>query len=117
MREAFPTPIDSQRLANVFHLGFHSAASFGAVPYLLAHPDVTCMIDCPRFNSALAARLEALRLSPQFMLLTHIDDVGDQHKWKARFPEMKRVMHAEDIRGPVRAVNVAGLVSHRTEGS
>ena len=31
----FPSPIDIKRLPGVFHLGFHSADSFGATPYLI----------------------------------------------------------------------------------
>ena len=105
MREvvnSFPLPIDAARLPRVFHLGYHAAASFGATPYLLCMPDGTnAMVDAPRFSSKLAKALEA-RGGVQLLLLSHMDDVADHNRWKERFPEMVRVMHARDVRGPDR---------------
>ena len=98
--DSFPLPIDAARLPRVFHLGYHAAASFGATPYLLCMPDGTnAMVDAPRFSSKLAKALEA-RGGVQLLLLSHMDDVADHNRWKERFPEMVRVMHARDVRGP-----------------
>lgn len=95
-RDAFPKPVDAQALPNVYHLGWHSAASFGATPYLLSFHAPTAgtiggtgppaektnvMIDCPRYNSRLAKALEA-RGGVHLLLLTHKDDVSDHNKWK-----------------------------------
>jgi len=100
VRQSFPMAVDSSRISKVFHLGFHSAASFGATPYLFGDFSFSCMVDSPRFNSALANAIEAAGCVPTFMLLTHIDDVSDHQRWKDRWPSMKRVMHTADIRGP-----------------
>jgi len=94
-REAFPARLD-ERAPSVYHLGYHSPKSFGATPYLVGN----VMVDSPRYNSRLAKAIEAIAGPPEFMLLTHIDDVADHALWKQRFPEMKRVMHRADARGP-----------------
>ena len=100
--QSFPLPIDAERLPRVFHLGFHCAASFGATPYLLCTPEHgNVMVDAPRFNSRLAKQLEALG-GVDMLVLTHMDDVGDHNRWKERFPDLRRVMHAKDVRGPDR---------------
>ena len=64
----FPAEIDPVNLPGVCHLGYHSAASYGATPYLVKRtvPDkatgtlkaANVMIDVPRFNSRLAAIIE-----------------------------------------------------------
>ena len=99
----FPRPIDAS-LPHVYHLGYHCAASFGATPYLLHAPHgaagapLTAMVDSPRYNSALARSIEFAGMSPQLMLLTHMDDVGEMSRWNERFPDLERVMHAADVR-------------------
>jgi len=101
--EAFPAEIDPERMPGVQHLGFHSAESFGATPYFLQRPNNAVggaagnvMIDTPRFNSRLADALEAAG-GVQMLVLTHKDDVADHDKWKARFPQMQRVIHRTDM--------------------
>jgi glyoxylase-like metal-dependent hydrolase (beta-lactamase superfamily II) len=97
---SFPAPIDSPRLPHVLHTGYHSAASFGATPYLLAaaaHGGPNVLVDAPRFNSRLATKIEALG-GLDWILLTHMDDVADHERWAARFPRAQRVMHALDVR-------------------
>ena len=97
---SFPLPIDAARLPHVFHLGYHCPASFGATPYLLtAAPHGNVMIDCPRYNSRLAKQLDALG-GVDVLLLTHMDDVGDMARWKERYPQLQRYMHAADVGGP-----------------
>lgn len=103
-RSTFPLPVHALLVPNVYYLGYHSEASFGATPYLLAVPagntmQMNVMIDSPRFNSKLADRIEALG-GLQMLLLTHMDDVADHNRWKARFPGLVRVMHHSDVRGP-----------------
>mmetsp|Transcript_29434 Transcript_29434/g.61856 ORF Transcript_29434/g.61856 Transcript_29434/m.61856 type:complete len:354 (+) Transcript_29434:314-1375(+) len=97
----FPLAVDAKRIPNVFYLGYHSAASFGATPYLVRCPECAfnVMVDSPRYNSKLAARLEELG-GVDLMLLTHMDDVADHNRWAERFPKMRRLMHATDVRGP-----------------
>ena len=96
---SFPTPIDAS-MPNVLHAGYHSSASFGATPYLLAAAatgGANVLIDAPRFNSKLAARFEEMG-GLDWILLTHMDDVADHARWAARFPDAQRVMHALDVR-------------------
>ncbi|KAJ8600212.1 hypothetical protein CTAYLR_001921 [Chrysophaeum taylorii] len=95
----FPELVD-ERFPNVYHCGFHSPKSFGATPYLVSRGGRVIMIDSPRFNSKFANRIEREFGAPEFLLLTHIDDVADHAKWKERFPEMKRVIHEAEVRGP-----------------
>mmetsp|Transcript_22463 Transcript_22463/g.69583 ORF Transcript_22463/g.69583 Transcript_22463/m.69583 type:complete len:145 (+) Transcript_22463:464-898(+) len=56
------------------------------------------MFDSPRYVPALAKNLEAAG-GVQLMVVSHKDDVAEMNKWKARFPDMQRVMHAADVRG------------------
>eukprot|EP01031_Cornospumella_fuschlensis_P028207 gene28209-34061_t len=52
------------------------------------------MIDTPRFNSRLAQHRGQGGL--HMMVITHKHDMGDQKKWKDRFPDVQRVMHRFD---------------------
>jgi len=105
-RSYFPAPVDANRLPRVFHLGHHAAESFGATPYLVSpgvgSSGVSFMVDSPRFSTRLAQLIEAVVGSrgPDMLLLTHIDDVGHHGRWKERWPEMKRVIHSTEVRGP-----------------
>lgn len=49
--DIFPAEIDSLRIPNIYHVGFHSPSSSGATSYLIKHKDGNIMIDSPRFNS------------------------------------------------------------------
>lgn len=93
--EAFPAEIDPTHIPGVYHLGFHSPVTFGATSYLVRRPEGNLMIDTPRYNSRLAAKIEA-QGGLRYMLLTHKDNFGDQQKWKDRFPEVERVLHRLD---------------------
>ena len=94
--EAFPAAIDPVNIPNVFHLGFHSPNTFGATPYFLQRGDAgNVMIDTPRFNAKLAARIEE-EGGLRYMILTHKDDFGDHQKWKDRFPSVERILHRAD---------------------
>jgi glyoxylase-like metal-dependent hydrolase (beta-lactamase superfamily II)/ferredoxin len=99
--DAFPVPVED----GVFHLGFHSAASFGAASYLITRPQGNVMVDSPRFAGPLVRRVEQLGgLAKVF--LTHRDDVADSARWAARF-EAPRILHRADLgagTGPVEVV-------------
>jgi ferredoxin len=112
-RDAFPKPIDAHALPNVYHMGWHSPASFGAASYLLsfrgsaANSDrdtsaINVIIDSPRYNSRLAKALEA-RGGVHLLLLTHKDDVSDHIKWKV--PASARARLERKVRA-----GVCGLV-------
>mmetsp|Transcript_25360 Transcript_25360/g.82030 ORF Transcript_25360/g.82030 Transcript_25360/m.82030 type:complete len:331 (+) Transcript_25360:965-1957(+) len=97
-RDAFPQKVEG--LSNVYHAGFHSPKSFGATPYVVHVGDDVLMVDSPRYSTALAKAIEQRFGAPTYMLLTHVDDVGDHIKWKERFPTMQRVIHHAEVRGP-----------------
>lgn len=54
------------------------------------------MIDCPRYNSRLADSI-AQEGGIDTIILTHKDDVCDHQKWKARFPNLQRIIHKLDV--------------------
>jgi ferredoxin len=83
---------------DVYHCGFHDAKSFGAASYIVVRPAGNVLVDAPRYNSALARRIEALG-APMEMLITHSHDCADHHLWKERFPGMERVVHAREVGG------------------
>lgn len=96
----FPAEIDPVRLPGVMHLGYHSPASFGATPYLIRRSiklGGSVMIDTPRFNSKLADAIEEECGGITTHILTHKDDVADHDQWKARFPQMERIIHRTDV--------------------
>lgn len=102
-RAAFPAPIDG----DVHHCGWHSEKSFGAASYLLRRaPDRggNVLVDSPRFNEALARRLEELG-GVALMFLTHRDDVADHARFAARFG-CRRVLHRDDLRPGTAEVEV-----------
>lgn len=89
---SFPKEIDKALIPGVMHAGFHAAKSFGATPYFLQRRQGNVMIDCPRFSSHLARRIDQMG-GLHTMILTHRDDVADHKKWKERFPDLQRVIH------------------------
>jgi len=95
--ELFPAEIDQESIPGIMHLGFHSAESYGATPYLVRRTlGGNIMIDVPRFNERLAQAIEAEgRLL--YIILTHKDDVADHDKWAKRFPTAQRIIHRADV--------------------
>ena len=95
-RRAFPRAIDPE-VPDVLHCGWHAESSFGAASYLVRRrPERGCnvLIDSPRWNRALAERLEELG-GVQLLFLTHGDDLADQARWARHFGA-RRVMLAGD---------------------
>ena len=80
----FPLAIDADELPGVYHLGFHSATTYGAASYLIVREKGkgNVMVDTPRFNELLAKKIESMGGVPQAMVITHRDHVGEQAKWK-----------------------------------
>ena len=108
-REAFPELIatsgDERSGTRVYHLGYHSAKSFGATSYLVLPDgdrwkDAAFMTDSPRYFRPLADQIEQLLKREgrqlRYIFLTHVDDVADHEKWAERF-QVRRIMHADDI--------------------
>ena len=68
----------------VYALGHNAPASFAAHSFLATRPDGNLLIDSPRFNRALAERIDALG-GLAHILLTHRDDVADYARWAERY--------------------------------
>lgn len=87
----------------VYYLGHHNNASFGAIPYLILGRspegnDISVMVDVPRFSpSAIRAVKSLTKSGPDYLFLTHVDDTADHNKWKNEFPSLKRIFHSGDL--------------------
>lgn len=94
--EKFPSPVDVENLAGVYHLGYHSKKSFGATSYLVqtkAHGNI--MVDCPRYTKKLAEKIKELG-GISLIFLSHKDDVGDHDKWAQEFGAT-RIIHELEV--------------------
>jgi glyoxylase-like metal-dependent hydrolase (beta-lactamase superfamily II)/ferredoxin len=87
---------------DVEYLGYTSADSFGASSYLIRRPAGNVMVDSPRFNAGLLARLRE-RGGVRSLFLTHRDDVADHARW-ARELGCERVLHEGDVDASTRDV-------------
>lgn len=94
----FPDPLGG----DVEYLGFTSADSFGASSYLIRRPEGNVMVDSPRFNAGLLARLQE-RGGVRTLFLTHRDDVADHERWAGALG-CERVMHEADLGRSTRGV-------------
>jgi hypothetical protein len=50
------------------------------------------MVDLPRFNSKLAQTIEE-EGGIEKIIITHSDNIEGHEKWKARFPDVQRIIH------------------------
>ncbi len=100
LRDAFPDPIED----NVYHCGYHAAASFGAASYLIVRPEGNVLVDSPRFARPLVAAIERLG-GVRSMFLTHLDDVADHAQFHAHFG-CERILHRRDVRPETAAVEI-----------
>jgi len=89
--EEFPLEIEP----GVSYCGFTSPDSFGGSSYLVEHEDGNWLVDSPRWNRGLEARIAA-RGGLARIFLTHRDDVADAARWAARFGA-QRVIHRADL--------------------
>ena len=95
---AFPVEIDSKNIPGIMHMGFHSASSYGATPYMILREDgKNIVIDSARYNAKLADTIEKECGGIDYMVLTHRDDVQEHDKWKLRFPNLQRIIHRLDV--------------------
>jgi glyoxylase-like metal-dependent hydrolase (beta-lactamase superfamily II)/ferredoxin len=88
----FPEPVSG--VDDVFYCGFHSPDSYGAFSWLVQRVDGNVLIDSPRANRGLLARLDELG-GVSKMFLTHRDDVADHERFHARFG-CARILHGHD---------------------
>jgi glyoxylase-like metal-dependent hydrolase (beta-lactamase superfamily II) len=104
LEKPFPRPfLEPHRVPNVYWLGHHNDASFGAVPYLLRasvnSKTIWIMVDSPRFSSSSVKAITSLTgpVGPDYHFLTHVDDTADHVKWVSEFPKLKRIFHSGDL--------------------
>jgi glyoxylase-like metal-dependent hydrolase (beta-lactamase superfamily II) len=120
-RDSFPELIatsgDEHSGTRVYHLGYHSAESYGATSYLVlpageAWHHAAFMTDSPRYFRPLADRIEQLLAREgrtlQYLFLTHVDDIADHEKWAERF-RIRRIMHADDMQGVGNGSSLASI--------
>ena len=99
-RAAFPEPIAGE----VYHLGYHAEASFGAASYLVRREGGNVLVDSPRYTAPVVAALERMG-GVKYMFLTHQDDVADHAKFRAHFG-CERILHAGDVTHGTRDVEI-----------
>lgn len=98
-----PFPKQFYGMDEVYWLGHHNEASFGATPYLLRaqHDGSTkhVMIDTPRYSNRAVEDVRSLTGpdGPDYLFLTHVDDTADHIKWVEEFPHLRRIFHAGDL--------------------
>jgi ferredoxin/glyoxylase-like metal-dependent hydrolase (beta-lactamase superfamily II) len=89
-------------IRNVYNVGHHNEASFGATPYLVqamvAGKLVWIMVDTPRFGKSAIDAVTKITgpAGPNYLFLTHVDDTADHDKWAAEYPSLQRIFHAGD---------------------
>ena len=111
----FPRPfLEDKTIGDVFWVGHHNEASFGAIPYLLktrrgktlsrtseegVGKEIWIMVDTPRHSTSAVEDIIQLTgpKGPDYLLLTHVDDTADHQKWADVFPGLKRIFHAGDL--------------------
>ena len=98
----FPRKV-SDNVDDIYYVGHHNSASFGAAPYLLKtsndDDDFWIMVDTPKYSKSAVNAVESLTgpSGPKYLVLTHVDDTSDHGKWKDHYPELKRVFHSGDL--------------------
>jgi len=116
-----PLPFPRILSKNVWYLGHHSEASFGAMPYLVqgnyGGKRVSIMVDVPRCSKPAIHAVQSLlpdnTNAPDYMLLTHVDDTANHQKWIKVFPKMKRIFHSGDL-GPYNWIGDTSLENVET---
>ena len=97
---SFPRPFLDD-MDDVYWVGHHNSASFGAIPYLFRTLDHTwVMVDTPKYGSRAIQAITSLTgpKGPDFLVLTHVDDTADHDKWADHFaPHLRRTFHSGDL--------------------
>ena len=86
---------------DVYWVGHHNSASFGAIPYLFrTHDNKWIMVDTPKYGSSAIRAVTSLTgpKGPDFLVLTHVDDTADHLQWANHFaPILRRIFHSGDL--------------------
>ncbi|KAF8073027.1 morn3 [Scenedesmus sp. PABB004] len=99
-QHALPAPVPG--CGSVFACGWRSAKSYGGESFLILRPGGNVLVDSPRFNPVLAARLQELG-GVRWIFLTHRDDVADHAKWAAHFGA-ERILHTREVNADTASV-------------
>lgn len=97
---AFPERISDE----VHYCGFTARDSFGASSYLVQRPGGNVLVDSPRANGPLIAKLRELG-GVKLLFLTHADDVADHASFRRAFG-CDRVIHERDQDRSTREVEI-----------
>ncbi len=90
VHETFPIRIEE----GIYLTGYSSRRSYGALSYLIRHPEGNWLVDSPRFSGHLVKRLKELG-GLRYIFLTHEDDVADSWRYAKEFGA-ERIIHRED---------------------
>lgn len=95
--DSFPlaaTDHEGKAIEGVYFNGFTSQNTFGALSWLILDPTMNVMVDCPRYSEPLAKQILELAKpnGVSCIMLTHRDDVYDNHRWAERLGA-KRIIH------------------------
>jgi ferredoxin/glyoxylase-like metal-dependent hydrolase (beta-lactamase superfamily II) len=93
----FPISVDEVRLPGVYHLGHHQHETFGATPYLIVREAGNFMVDLPRYDATLADSIEKKFGPVEYVVFTSRGMESGHEAWKARFPNLVRIMHRHDL--------------------
>ena len=92
---------DNENGNDVWFVGHHNEASFGAAPYLFySHEeDKWIMVDTPKFSKSAVLAVESLTdgRPVDCLILTHVDDTAGHNDWKNHYPNLQRIFHAGDL--------------------
>ena len=84
--------ISTTAVPDVYWVGHHNEASFGAIPYLVRaesenNSNAWIMVDVPKYN--VQSVRDVIEITgpqgPHFLFLTHVDDTADHEKWADHF--------------------------------
>ena len=94
---------NNNNLQNVYNVGHHNEASFGATPYLFQATvdaqNVWIMVDTPKFSKAAVDAVTSITgpEGPHYLVLSHVDDTADHDQWASQFSgNLQRIFHSGD---------------------
>ncbi|KAK3234291.1 hypothetical protein CYMTET_55452 [Cymbomonas tetramitiformis] len=102
-------PDASELGLDVYHLGYHSAESYGATPYLINDKEsgINILIDTPRYNSKLITTIKERFGGVDYIYLTHVDDIAEHVKFADAFGA-KRVIHESEAHAELAMTSYSG---------
>jgi len=100
LTEGYPKPVSVEKKENVFLAGVPSKKLFGGASFLISRggngKDRNMLIDTPDCDEALVEYLKK-RGGLDYIVFTHRDHIACHREWKQAFPDVQRVLHADDF--------------------